>query len=489
MPLDIAGCTASPAVSVPGDPVDAVSVRMSEVLGALSYALDLTEGQPPGHSLRCCWIGMHIGRAMGLDEAALSDLYYALLLKDAGCSSNAARLWELYGGDERAVKHDFKTVDSHSMLQLGRFVLQHAGPGEALRSRIQRVLAITRSGDEMARELVLARCDRGANICRRLGFGEAVAAGVYSLDEHWNGRGRGCGLAGDAIPINARIALLAQVVDVFHAVGGEQAARAEVRRRAGSWFDPQVVAAFFDAATDAAFWSGLTDAAPDLPSPDLPSPDLPSPGLPSLDARVAALEPVACVMLVDQDRLDIVSAAFADIVDAKSSFTYSHSRRVMQYGDAVAAQMGVVPERRRWLRRASLLHDIGKVAVSNGILDKPGRLDASEFAVIKTHSAHSEVILQRIGIFRDLAPVAGAHHERLDGGGYPKGLKAPQIPLESRIITVADIFDALTAARPYRGPMPPADALALMERDRDTAIDSDCLDALHRALPSMECAV
>ena len=437
-------------------------LRLGEVIGALSYALDLTEGQPQGHCLRCCVIGMAIGTDLGLDADALSDLYYGILLKDAGCSSNAARLWELYGGDERLTKQDYKTVDSQSLVQLCRFVIEHAGPGESLRERARRILRLTTQGHQLADQLIRARCDRGADIVRRLGFGPAVAAGVRALDEHWNGKGRPEGLAGAAIPLIARIGLLAQVADVFHTVGGAEAACAEVRRRAGSWFDPELAARFLTLARETALWPDLADAG--------------------LEARVAALEPLARVILIDEDRLDTITTAFAAVVDAKSSFTFGHSDRVAEYADAIAAELGFSAERRRWLHRASLLHDIGKLGVSNAILDKPGKLDSQEWEVIRRHSALSEQILSRVSIFADLAPIVGAHHEKLDGKGYPRGLTREEIALETRIITVADIFDALTAARPYRGPMPPAEAFAILERDREVAIDGACLDALKAAL-------
>ncbi|MHB1870186.1 MAG: HD-GYP domain-containing protein [Steroidobacteraceae bacterium] len=438
-------------------------LRLSEIIGALSYALDLTEGQPPGHCLRCCWIGMHTGQLLGLDPGALSDLYYTLLLKDTGCSSNAARLWELYGGDELLTKRDFKQVDSQSLLQLARFVLRHAGPGEALRQRVKRLLNLYRNGEKLATELVHTRCERGADIVRRLGFGEPIATGIFSLDEHWNGNGRPLGLRAAAIPLNARIALLAQVADVFNTVGGEQSACAEVRRRVGSWFDPEVAEAFLAAARSAALWSGLRE--------------------PGLEERVWALEPAARTILIDEERLDSIAEAFADIIDAKSNFTYGHSQRVAQYADTLAIELGMDPRRRRWLRRGALLHDIGKLGVSNGILDKPGRLDAEEWEAVKRHARFTEDILLRVRVFGEIAPIAGAHHERPDGTGYPKGLAGQAISPETRIITTADIFDAITAARPYRAAVPLEQALALMERERGTAVDSQCLDVLKKTAP------
>jgi HD-GYP domain-containing protein (c-di-GMP phosphodiesterase class II) len=167
---------------------------------------------------------------------------------------------------------------------------------------------------------------------------------------------------------------------------------------------------------------------------------------------------------------------------SKSPYTSGHSERVTLFTDLIAEQMGFSNERRRWLKRAALLHDIGKLGVSNSILDKPGKLDADEWAAMKLHAAYSETILSRIAAFGDLAAIASAHHERLDGKGYPRGLKGDAIAGETRIITTADIFDALTADRPYRPAMPVTKALALMADMVGTAIDADCFAALRGAL-------
>jgi HD-GYP domain-containing protein (c-di-GMP phosphodiesterase class II) len=170
------------------------------------------------------------------------------------------------------------------------------------------------------------------------------------------------------------------------------------------------------------------------------------------------------------------------VVDSKSPYTSGHSERVTLFTDMIAEQLEFGAEQRRWLKRAALLHDIGKLGVSNAILDKPGKLDDAEWEIMRMHSAHSEAILSRIGAFSELAPIAGAHHERLDGKGYPRGLSGDQIRLETRIITTADIFDALTAERPYRAAMPITKALAIMSGMVGTQIDANCFAALTRAL-------
>ena len=439
----------------------AQEMRLSELLGALSMALDLTEGQPEGHSMRCCWIGMHIGRAMGLSDAALSDLYYTLLLKDLGCSSNAARICSHYLTDDLTFKRDFKLVNG-SLAQAMKFVLSHTGMKAGMAARFGAIIKGIQNSGDIACELIDTRCTRGSNIARRMRFSEDVAQGIQYLDEHWDGSGLPKGASGSFIPLNARIALLSQVVDVFHTASGPGAACQEVGNRSGSWFDPRVVAAFEQISSDVDFWMMLQST--------------------EIDEAVFALEPQKIARKVSEDYLDEVAAAFAQVIDAKSTFTSNHSERVMRYTDMIAEEMGCSDEKRRFLRRAALLHDIGKLGVSNAILDKPGKLDDEEWEQMKMHALNSEAILSRVGAFVDLAPIAGAHHERLDGTGYPYGLQGSEITMDTRILTTADIFDALSAERPYRGAMAVSQALDIMAQMVGTAIDEDCFKALSRAM-------
>ena len=438
------------------------SLKLSELISSLSYALDITEGQPEGHCIRSCWIGMHIGAAIGLNEQQLWELYYAILLKDLGCSSNASRICELYLTDDRQFKQDFKLVGA-SLPQMLGFVFSNTGThAGSWPQRVKSILNVLRHGKEMADELINTRCHRGADIARQLRFNENVARGIQSLDEHWDGSGRPLGLQGEAIPLLARIALLSQVLDVFHITHGRQAALAEVAARAGGWFDPALVRVVHSLHDNAAFWQQLE--ADDI------------------DTAVLALEPAHCVVPLDEDYLDEIAEGFGQVVDSKSPFTAGHSQRVGHYADRIAAELGMDAARRRWLKRGALLHDVGKLGVSNTILDKPGRLDADEWAAVQRHAGYTEDILRRITQFAELAQVAGAHHEKLDGSGYPRGLQAAQITLETRIITTADIFDAINAERPYHPATPVGKTLDIMRAHLGSAIDPHCFAALERVL-------
>ena len=208
-------------------------LRLAELLSALSYALAMVEGQPAGHCVRSCWIGIHIGRELGLNEAELSDLYYTLLMKDVGCSSNAARICQLYMTDDISFKRDFMTVNG-SLPQVLRFVLSHTGMNASLAERFRALVNVFQNGGEIAHELMETRCDRGAEIARKMRFSENVVEAIRAFDEHWDGGGMPKAISGDAIPLYSRIALVSQVVDVFQMGNGPDAARLEVQHRTGT---------------------------------------------------------------------------------------------------------------------------------------------------------------------------------------------------------------------------------------------------------------
>jgi HD-GYP domain-containing protein (c-di-GMP phosphodiesterase class II) len=433
------------------------ALRLSEVIGALSYALDLTEGEPPGHAVRSCVIGMRLAEDLRLDPEARSDLFYALLLKDAGCTANSARMAALFGADDHGAKHTSKRIDWSSPFAAFLWSARTVAPGRSIRTRIDRLLAIRDEG-EVTKSLMEARCERGAEIARRVGLSERTAEAIRALDEHWDGRGQPRGLEGHEIPPLARILCLAQTVEIFHSASGVQAAYDVADRRAGRWFDPTMVMALAGFRYDAGFWASL--AEPDL----------------------ARWEPADEVLHADAARVDRLATAFAGIVDAKSPWTYHHSDRTALVATNMGAALGLETAELTDLRRLGLLHDLGKLAVSNRILDKPDRLTDAEFARVREHPLFTQWVLNRVSCFRDLAPVAAAHHERLDGSGYPRGLGADQLTVAMRVLAVADVYEALTADRPYRRALSDDDALDLMRLDVPHRFDPDAFDALEAVL-------
>ena len=247
---------------------------------------------------------------------------------------------------------------------------------------------------------------------------------------------------------------------------GAVACRREIAARSGNWFDPALVAVFEAVSADPAFWQQLSRD--------------------DLAEVVLAMEPGQHAALVDDDYLDDIAAAFGKVVDAKSPYTSGHCERVTLFVDMIAEVLEFDGDHRRKLRRAALLHDIGKLGVSNSVLDKPGKLDDTEWLQMKQHAVFSEQILSRISAFADIARIGGSHHERLDGKGYPRGLQGAEIDFDTRIVTTADIFDALTADRPYRAAMPVSKAIGIMREMIGTALDQRCVDALIEALARVD---
>lgn len=445
-------------------------ISLAEILSALSFALDLTEGAVPGHALRSCVLGMRLAGELGLPVDELASLYYALLLKDVGCSSNAARLCQIIGGgDERRVKAGVKLEDwtrpgrpkPSTLRLLWTTVLPHAGP-------LQRARGILRVGITQHRnneEMIALRCDRGAHILRKLGLGEAAAEAVRGLDEHWDGSGYPERRTGTAIPLGSRIIAVAQHLDVFASEQGTETAMRVLRQRSGRWFDPELVRIAESLRHRGALWRFALASTPEE------------------ETRAAALDfaPVEAARLQASD-IDLICEAFADVVDAKSSFSFRHSLGVTDAAVRIADLLGLGDHSRRLVRRAALLHDIGKLRVPNSILDKPAKLAGDEWHIVREHPRLTREILSRIGPFGELAIVAGAHHERLDGTGYPDRLSAEDLSLESRIIAVADVYGALTEDRPYRPGLPHEQAVAIMAGEIPRRLDPDCCAALFAAI-------
>src|SRR5579863_923082 len=322
------------------------SIRVSEIISALSYALDLTEGQPMGHSVRACIIGMRLAEQIGLPASERGDLYYSLLLKDAGCSSNSSRLFHIVTADELKAKRDVKLTDwTRVGWESLHYALTHVATGLPFLQRVRRLFEVAATQQQDSCALVKIRCERGADIAKQLGFSDSVVSGIYSLDEHWNGRGYPDGLRRDEIPLFSRIANLSQTLEVFYGAHGPEVAIDVARKRSGRWFDPDLVKAAASLANSGALWTGLNSE--------------------NLVGTVASLEPKHRQMTATEDSIDRICAAFAEVIDAKSPFTYRHSHGVADAAVEIGQWLGMNPKSLKLLRRAALLHDIGKLSVPN----------------------------------------------------------------------------------------------------------------------------
>jgi HD-GYP domain-containing protein (c-di-GMP phosphodiesterase class II) len=438
-------------------------LRVSDLISALSYALDLTEGQPMGHAVKSCLLGMRLAETLQLPVEQRADLYYALLLKDAGCSSNAARMFEILGGDERKAKQEVKLADLGNPSFEGlQYLMRNVMPGKSRLERVFAIASVAASREKNTKELVGTRCNRGAQIARKIGFADATTSAIFSLDEHWNGKGHPEGKKGEEIPLFSRIMNLCQTLEVFIAMNGTADAFQVIRDRSGTWFDPELVRATSDLEKDDALWKVFDDE--------------------KIRDTVIDLEPIGVFHYADENKLDNVCEAFSDIIDIKSPYTHAHSRGVTNAAVGIAHKLGLAEKEITLMRRAALLHDIGKLSVPNSILDKPGKLTAREWETVRLHPYYTHRILERISGFQHLAFVASTHHEKLDGSGYFRNLRATQLPMESRAITVADIYDALSAKRPYRDALPREKVFSIMSQDVPHALDPDCFAAL-QSLP------
>ncbi len=435
-----------------------LQIEAAELIAGLSRALDLTEGEPMGHSVRSCWIGMHLAQDLSLPPLVASDLYYALLLKDAGCSANAAQVSSWFGTDDHEAKADLKQVNWSRFYDAVRFALRNAAPHERFSRRLGQMVQLSQRGLKAAHELVEVRCTRGAQIVRSLGWSEGVPEAVLSLDEHWDGSGYPQGLRGQDIPLMSRMLLLCQTVEIFWRRQGPDGAIRVVSERRGRWFDPGISDAFLRRARDPAFFAQLGQ----------------------VDTPDAIRQFFPRVTDAFRKAGDIVHTAevFGQIVDAKSPWTRLHSIRTAHYAQRIARGLGLGQEEQQEVLLAGFFHDLGKLGVSNLILDKPGRLTTEERQRMERHAPLTYEILEPLTSLRSIAYEASCHHERLDGSGYAQGLAGDTVPLASQIVAVADVFDALTADRPYRAGLSVEEAFQLMRPDAGTKLNGRALETL-----------
>lgn len=432
-------------------------VPLADVLAALSRALDLAEGQLPGHTVRSCVIGMHLGASAGLDDSQLAELYHALLLKDLGCTANAARIAALFGADDQRLKARLRLVNWDDRRRLAREAWRLTKRGAPFVSRLGAFVSIARQ-DRLLRSLIAVRAERGAEIAERLGFPSGTVDGIRSLDEHWDGRGHPTGMQGEAIPIVARVMSIAQTTEMFLVRDGTTPATTMLRERRGRWFDPTLADHAIALLRDDQFCDALLR--------------------PEVEQHVLSLMPSAHAHTVDDDGLDLIAQAFAEVVDAKSPYTVGNSARVAHCARAVGVRLGFDAGTQRQLYRAGLLRDLGMLGVSSHIVEKAGPLTFTERAEIEQHPLHTWEVLRRAPGLSTFALLASEHHEKLDGTGYPWRRTEEELEAPARVLVVSDVFVAAMGNRAFREGLTAMDALSILDAQRGLRLDADIVDAL-----------
>jgi HD-GYP domain-containing protein (c-di-GMP phosphodiesterase class II) len=427
-------------------------VRLAEVLAALSLATDAGNGFPLEKSLRNAVIAVRLGERLGLAPAALSDVYYVALLRSIGCTAFSHETAALLGGDDLAFHALYEQLDPGHPAAFLRETVTGMGAWAPPAIRARSVARFLTVGARKGREATASACEVSVSLAHRLGLSPGVAEGLDQVYERFDGRGGPAGLRGEQVCLAARVTQLADIAAIAHLDGGERAARARVARRRGGHFDPALADAFAGCADEVL--AGLDDD------------DM-------LEAALAAEPPPRASF--PRAELERFTAAFGDFADLKSPWTLGHSRRVGRLaGDAAPGA-----KHRDALVLAGHLHDLGRAAVPNGIWDKPKALGAAEWERVRLHPYYTERILARTGALAPLAALAGAHHERLDGSGYHRGLAAAALTRPMRVLAAADAYAAMTADRPHRPALgAPAAARELRAECDGGRLDSEAVEAV-----------
>jgi HD-GYP domain-containing protein (c-di-GMP phosphodiesterase class II) len=425
-------------------------LRLADLLAALSVATDLGMGHEPEKAVRSCLLATELARASGLPEPQVRDVYYTTLLHHLGCTAPAHELTYLFGDDVGVLPRAERADESSLRDSLAVLAIAGRGAGIGRARHLARILA---AGSQGNTAILRSVCEVGTRMADRLRLGTGVQAALRDSTEVWDGGGGAFGHAGEDIALPARFALLATQAVLFDRLGGPEAAAEVVRGRAGHWFDPEVAATFgrvgpelLRRMTDADVWHDVLELEP---------------------------RPVRCV---PDSQLDDIARVFADLADLKSTFTLGHSTGVADLAVAAAARLGLPAARVRLLRRAALLHDLGRVAISSAVWEREGTLTSAQWEQVRLHPYHTERILRRSSALSGIAGIAGLHHERQDGSGYHHGNGGATIPSEARLLAAADAFQAMTQVRPHRAAMPPEQAARHLETEATAGrLDVECV--------------
>jgi HD-GYP domain-containing protein (c-di-GMP phosphodiesterase class II)/DNA-binding CsgD family transcriptional regulator len=391
------------------------------VVAALSVTSDLTRGHPQGEAMRACLLATQLARRIGLDAGRASDVYYATLLRFAGCAATSHELAAALGGDDIVVRARGDLVDAARPVE-GLRLLVGLGDGVGRLRMLSRAPGMARLIADGAR----ADCEVGVELTRRLGLPDPVSRAVGEGFERFDGRGAPTGRAGTDIAEAARFAAVGFAAVMFDAVGGAAMASQMVSRWSGRALDPQICAAFAEEPADLLHLSNPQD----------------------LWEAVVDAEPAPRRLFRDAATLDAALAGFGDAADLKTPWFHGHSAGVARLARAAASAMSSVDA--ALVYRAALVHDLGRVAVPTGIWERPGPLRPEEWELVRLHPYHSGRILARSPVLAPLAAMVGRHHERTDGSGYFAGVRAAELDPPSCLLAAADVLHALGEDRPHR---------------------------------------
>ena len=425
-------------------------VGLAEFTAALSLAADQAAGLSLEHGLRTCLLATRLARRAGLAADDLRQVYYTALLRSVGCTSDAHEQAGLFG-DEIAARAQLNLAPHLPTRELLGVLARHSGAGER---PVQRAAAFGRTlaaSRELPRRVATAHCETAQRLSARLGLPDSVSGGLHAVFERWDGNGFPDGRAGGQIPVPARFTQLSYDALLLHEhFGGID----RIARLTGACYDPDVVVLL--KADDTAEvtevvspWEAVLAAEPGGPTP------------------------------LDSVQLDAACEVAADFADLKSPWLLGHSRGVAELAEAAAWRAGLDATRVAGLRRAALLHDLGRVAVPSGIWDRPGPLRDSEWELVRLHAYHGERALARSPRLAPFGAITGAHHERLDGSGYHRSSAGAQLSAEARLLAAADCYQAMTHARPHRERLDPERAAAeLQAQVRAGRLDSAAVQAV-----------
>jgi HD-GYP domain-containing protein (c-di-GMP phosphodiesterase class II) len=444
-------------------PAPSRPLRLAELLASVSLATDLGTGQPLGHALRTCTIATALAEAMGCGSDDVRTVHQFALLRFLGCTSDAAETAAMVGGDERAYNAAMAPVVMGSGREiLGRHV-RSVAPGQPRMRRLRLVargLADPKSGERS----LSAHCEVAAMLAGRVGLEQPVVDALAHAYERWDGKGYPDRLEGDAIPLAVRVAAVARDADL--ATGLDEDPWEWMSERRGRAYDPAVVDAF-----------------------ERVGPDVLSELVGGDEWETALAREPAPVTTIGPEKLDVVLAAFADFADLKSPWIRGHSRVVASLAEEAGRHAGLDEIECNGLRQAGLVHDLGRVAVENGVWDKPGPLTTSEWEQVRLHPYYTERILVRCRSLASLVQPASSHHERLDGSGYHRLLSAESLSRSDRILAAADVYAALTSDRPHRPAFRDDEAARTLEAEAESKLDADAVSCVlaaagQRAAPS-----